>query len=379
MNLATWTTTLAINALHGGGADVGRLGCWDWLLGCQHHEVHPFTGAEPGGWAWTDLSGGVPDADDTAGALLALAAWSDADPGHRQRAASAARQGALWLLNLQNRDGGWPTFCRGWGQLPFDRSGCDLSAHALRALDAWRQRFCQDATQRVGEPLERRISRAIQRGLGYLTTRQSVSGSWEPLWFGNQYDPGEQNLIYGTARVLLALRDLGLSGDPAARRGTAWLSGVQNGDGGWGAAPRSAGLPARSSVEETAVAVEALGGCAQSPAESEALDRGVQWLVGAVESDRHRDSSPIGFYFAKLWYYEALYPLIFTVAALGQAARDRRPQPAIPPSNRRQVCVQYRDLSEPKLWQPFPPIRPYPRPSRQRPQPPDRAGAIPAI
>jgi squalene-hopene/tetraprenyl-beta-curcumene cyclase len=30
-------------------------------------------------------------------------------------------------------------------------------------------------------------------------------------------------------------------------------------------------------------------------------------------------ASPIGFYFAKLWYYERLYPLIFTVAALGQA------------------------------------------------------------
>jgi squalene-hopene/tetraprenyl-beta-curcumene cyclase len=30
--------------------------------------------------------------------------------------------------------------------------------------------------------------------------------------------------------------------------------------------------------------------------------------------------TPIGFYFAKLWYYERLYPLIFTVGALGRAA-----------------------------------------------------------
>jgi squalene-hopene/tetraprenyl-beta-curcumene cyclase len=28
------------------------------------------------------------------------------------------------------------------------------------------------------------------------------------------------------------------------------------------------------------------------------------------------EPSPIGFYFAKLWYYERLYPRIFTVAAL---------------------------------------------------------------
>ena len=28
--------------------------------------------------------------------------------------------------------------------------------------------------------------------------------------------------------------------------------------------------------------------------------------------------SPIGFYFAALWYYERLYPLIFTATALGR-------------------------------------------------------------
>src|ERR1043166_8881787 len=29
--------------------------------------------------------------------------------------------------------------------------------------------------------------------------------------------------------------------------------------------------------------------------------------------------SPIGLYFARLWYYEELYPMIFTVGALGRA------------------------------------------------------------
>jgi squalene-hopene/tetraprenyl-beta-curcumene cyclase len=33
------------------------------------------------------------------------------------------------------------------------------------------------------------------------------------------------------------------------------------------------------------------------------------------------EPSPIGFYFAKLWYFERLYPLIFTVAALRRAAQ----------------------------------------------------------
>jgi squalene-hopene/tetraprenyl-beta-curcumene cyclase len=77
-NLATWATTLAINALAVGDQDVAALGGLDWLLACQHRQIHAFTGAAPGGWGWSDLSGAVPDADDTPGALLALAAWRDA-------------------------------------------------------------------------------------------------------------------------------------------------------------------------------------------------------------------------------------------------------------------------------------------------------------
>jgi squalene-hopene/tetraprenyl-beta-curcumene cyclase len=49
------------------------------------------------------------------------------------------------------------------------------------------------------------------------------------------------------------------------------------------------------------------------------VNRGLLWLLSAVESGRFREASPIGFYFAKLWYFEKLYPLIFTVAALGRA------------------------------------------------------------
>jgi squalene-hopene/tetraprenyl-beta-curcumene cyclase len=44
-----------------------------------------------------------------------------------------------------------------------------------------------------------------------------------------------------------------------------------------------------------------------------------------VETNEHRQPAPIGFYFAKLWYYEKLYPLIFTVAALGRAYRQFAP------------------------------------------------------
>jgi squalene-hopene/tetraprenyl-beta-curcumene cyclase len=46
-NLATWTTTLSINALAAAGDDVAQLDCLDWLLSCQHRCRHPFTGADP--------------------------------------------------------------------------------------------------------------------------------------------------------------------------------------------------------------------------------------------------------------------------------------------------------------------------------------------
>ena len=90
-DLATWGTTLAIGAL---GADLDRVGqVRAWLLDQQHLVRHPFTGAAPGGWAWTDLPGGVPDADDTPGALLALRALEGDAPSARAREAAAAGSG----------------------------------------------------------------------------------------------------------------------------------------------------------------------------------------------------------------------------------------------------------------------------------------------
>ena len=56
-----------------------------------------------------------------------------------------------------------------------------------------------------------------------------------------------------------------------------------------------------------------------------AIEKGLTWLVERVERGEQRNAAPIGFYFAKLWYYEKLYPLAFTVSALGRAARTLSP------------------------------------------------------
>jgi len=91
-----------------------------------------------------------------------------------------------------------------------------------------------------------------------------------------------------------------------------------NPDGSWGGAP---GCP--PSVEETALAVETLATSARRPQGEFAttLKWGTHWLLCRVEDGTWTQPAPIGFYFAKLWYYERLYPMVFTVAALEAVAR----------------------------------------------------------
>ena len=269
VNLSTWVTSLSVRVLADDLSDVQRTVIREYLLICQHVEEHPFTRAAPGGWGWTDRPGSVPDADDTAAALIALRRL-DGDP-------AAAARGIEWLLNLQNRDGGFPTFCRGWGRLPFDQSCPDLTAHAIRAFDAWRDG--------VDSSLWKRMERATGRALRYLEKTQRPDGSWVPLWFGNQQYPNHENPVYGTVQVLEAIRGLD---HPMVAKGFQWLETL---------------TLEKLCVEELALVVGLTG-------------RGVELLRERTADGTRFLASPIGLYFASLWYSEKLYPLIFTTDAL---------------------------------------------------------------
>lgn len=394
-NLATWVTSLAIPAflphsvsgesrlqipseVHSTSSpmdvdqplketSIVRFATMEWLLSCQHRIRHPFTGAEPGGWGWTNLSGAVPDADDTPAALLALHAWNRSQQMSEPSPAmvSAVTHGLQWLLKLQNRDGGWPTFCRGWGKLPFDRSGADLTAHAIRALSKCSQDSAfSRGRERIGKSNPKAIQYAIQRGLNYLRKHQHKNGSWLPLWFGNQDHPNDDNPIYGTARVLLAFGEL--PSDNACKgglrqidlecawRGIRYLIAAQNSDGGWGGGAsvrypnqamqtnamqtrmvdeKAEEPPICSTIEETAVVIEGLVACRTVLKQpfvlqgastillndcDRSIERATVWLTSTIKNGGCERSQPIGFYFAKLWYHERLYPYIFAAAALNR-------------------------------------------------------------
>jgi squalene-hopene/tetraprenyl-beta-curcumene cyclase len=153
--------------------------------------------------------------------------------------------------------------------------------------------------------LARRIDDAWLRALKFLQKNQRADGAWIPLWFGNEHTTAQENPVYGTARTLLGLQHIIDLGDAATDYSMAlaehYLYQLQSAAKGWGG-----DVSAPESIEETALAVEAGNDpiCAMR-------------LVELLESPGAAPA-PIGLYFARLWYYEKLYPIIFATSALGR-------------------------------------------------------------
>ena len=291
-DLSGWLTSLSIRVL---GDDLPNR---DFLLSQlknnQTKVEHPFTGAKAGGWGWSDLSGSVPDGDDTSGALIALHHLT-----HGVRC-KGVKSGVKWLMALQNNDGGMPTFCKGWGKLPFDRSSADITAHALLALGSWRKQ--------LPAALQIQVENSEKRLLAWLETHQAEDGSWTPLWFGDQDSDDEASPVYGTATALDYLAQLSFS-STMTQRGIEFLLQSQNEDGGWGG---KKGVESKATL--TGKALSALAGYADTP--KAAMERAVDYLLKRHDEGTLLKNEPIGLYFARLWYSEELYPLIFVLDGL---------------------------------------------------------------
>jgi squalene-hopene/tetraprenyl-beta-curcumene cyclase len=307
-DLSTWLTTLSIKAMGGDlkqqldKEQISRIR--KHLLSLQYRETHPFNGAMPGGWGWTSYSGSVPDADDTPGAILAI---NELYSGTTEED-NAILNGCRWLTGLQNTDGGFPTFCKGWGRLPFDKSCADLTGHGILAL----VKAGEIINKMIPGELKKSISQSILRAADYLGKHQLSDGAWLPLWFGSQLTDDKTNPAYGTAKVCTYLSDCLRSEElPDAIRkplsdmyskAVEYLVANQNDDGSWGG---KRGIP--GTVEETSLAI-----CALASVKREACLKGIKWL----EINDAMKPSPIGLYFALLWYDEKLYPMIYQVEAL---------------------------------------------------------------
>jgi squalene-hopene/tetraprenyl-beta-curcumene cyclase len=109
---------------------------------------------------------------------------------------------------------------------------------------------------------------------------------------------------------------------PMLVRSARYMMSVQNKDGGWGGAR---GIV--STVEETSLAIDSLAGVlgrisvldkAGLPVEQleAVVSGGTNWLMERFADPGSVKPAAIGLYFARLWYYEELYPWIFATAAL---------------------------------------------------------------
>jgi len=293
-NLSSWVTALSVRAL---GDDIKEK---EELAGIIKQNAfafkHPFTGAKEGGWGWTNLPGAAPDADDTAGALVALHILQDGVY------CPEVGKGIEWLLDLQNSDGGMPTFCKGWGKLPFDRSSPDISAHSILAFHLW--------MDSIPSKLQKKCRKSIRRMLEWMHKIQSEDGSWTPLWFGDQDAADERSPVYGTTMTVEYLSGLK---EPLARemalKGFNYILSVQNEDGGWGGAKD---IP--SKVTLTARALSAISSFFKTA--DEPVQRAFDYLHRKYKAGELYDREPIGLYFSRLWYSEELYNITFVLNAL---------------------------------------------------------------
>jgi squalene-hopene/tetraprenyl-beta-curcumene cyclase len=311
VDLSTWVTTLAVKSYR---SKLDRFLSSDQkeaIVGhikkIQNKNIHPFNDAGPGGWGWTNYSGSVPDGDDTPGAILALLKLQP-----KNKVKNEVLAATKWLAQLQNNDGGFPTFSKGWGKLPFDQSCSDLTGHCLLAVSAVLESFQQELDNNEKSRLQDIFSDALK----YLEKNQTADGSWLPLWFGNQLTDDHTNPVYGTAKVVSYLKDTaqhswlpknissGLK--VMIQKGNEYLISVQNEDGSWGGGKNIAGT-----MEETALAVSALA----STNHARVCSAGLNWLHLFYRENGFQ-SAPIGLYFASLWYDEKLYPQVFYLEAL---------------------------------------------------------------
>ena len=273
INLNIWDTSLCLIAL----AEINN----------PNYTGHISEGAKwivqhqnkEGGWAFSGSSGGgLPcDADDTALAVLALLKSGFSVDN------KAIQRGLNWLITNQSDNGSWSTYIPGEGDV-----GCvSITAHAIEALLA-------------ANGYQRQINQAVT----WLETQISNDGFWDDLWLAKR--------TYGTACAINAIVKAGHHDIPAIRDGIKWLESVQNPDGGWG--EDMFGNQINSTVEQTAWSTYAL---LIAGHHSPSACRGLEFLMNRQNLDGSWNASCVGIYWEIIGgYSDPIYASVFPILAL---------------------------------------------------------------
>jgi squalene-hopene/tetraprenyl-beta-curcumene cyclase len=315
-----WDTAIAMVALQQAGLSPDHpalIKAADWLLDRQicragDWQVKNPTVA-PGGWAFEFRNEFYPDLDDTAFVVIALRGVRHPDPA---RLSAAIERAVVWLVSMQNRDGGWGAFDR-------DNDAAVLTQVPFADHNAMIDPSTADVTARVVECLAHigcsSDDPTIVRALDFLRKAQEADGSWYGRW--------GVNYIYGTSGVLRAAAALERADSKFCSRAAAWLRSVQHADGGFGETCASYDDPAQkgkgpSTASQTAWAL--IGLLAAGDENGRATNRAVEFLLQSQDASGSWDEqATTGTGFPRVFYLKYdLYRHSFPLYALA-LYRDR--------------------------------------------------------
>ncbi|MFQ5957875.1 MAG: squalene--hopene cyclase [Alphaproteobacteria bacterium] len=305
-----WDTSLATHALMEAGepADSPALrSALDWMKDKQILDVcgdwaERRPDLRPGGWPFQFKNDHYPDIDDAAVVVMALERAASPDY------AESVGRGAEWVEGMQSTNGGWGSFDADntyhyLNHIPFADHGALLDPPTADVTARCVSMLCQLGCDR-DHP-------RVARGLEFLRREQEADGSWFGRW-GTNY-------IYGTWSALCAFNAADEDLDaPHIRRAVDWLKARQRPDGGWGEDGATYWQDRRdtakaSTASQTAWAL--LGLMAAGEGDSDAVRRGIEYLLGAPRSGAKWDEkyyTAVGFprvFYLKYHGYSAYFPL----------------------------------------------------------------------
>ena len=294
---AIWDTALIAAAIHQADSTTyteQTNAATQYVLANQHAS---------GGWGFSASNSTNPDVDDTQASLRFLSA--SLDDNHTN---SAWRSGFLWLLERQNRDGGWAAFEK--------NSGATLLLPLQNATDTINDPSAADVTGRTLESLGNYghltvKHPAIKRAVEWLENNQQKDGSWQGRW-GVSY-------IYGTWAAVTGLRAVGTPIDTnSLQRARRWLENIQLLDGGWGESCKSdvaqRFIPLQfSTVVHTAWVLDALISLYERPTKQmeDALDKLLDWVCTTnIRTTYPTGGGLPGQFYIHYHSYPLLWPLV---------------------------------------------------------------------